>query len=104
MSVPAETEFAAMLVPSWASAKAEAMKKTPARFDFVPSLKKLVKRSRGFQIASPKMITDEEETMMPMKDVTAKPAGIVMSCDQRASLGLIANRVKSGSLTILYLC
>lgn len=31
MSVPAETELAAMLVPSWARAKAKEMMKTPKR-------------------------------------------------------------------------
>ena len=79
MSVPAETEFAAMLVPSWASAKARATKKTPARFWWVPSLRNDWRRSSGFQIGSPKMTVEEEETMMPMNDVTAKPTGIVMS-------------------------
>ena len=28
--------------------------------------------------------------MIPMKDVTANPIGIVNNCDQKASLGLIA--------------
>lgn len=37
VSEPAETEFAAMLVPSWASAKAAEMKKTPARLPEPPS-------------------------------------------------------------------
>lgn len=46
------------------------------------------------------MTSDPDETMIPIKDVTAKPTGIVKSCDQRASLGLAANRVKSGSLTM----
>jgi len=59
------------------------------------------RRSRGFQIGSPLKITVElEETIMPMKEVTAKPIGIVKSCDQRASLGLRAKRAKSGSLTM----
>lgn len=37
------------------------------------------RRSSGFQIGSPKITVEEEETMMPMNDVTAKPTGIVMS-------------------------
>lgn len=46
-----------------------------------------------------KMTVDEEETMIPMNEVTAKPTGIVMSCDQKASLGFLANREKSGLFT-----
>ena len=38
--------------------------------------------------------------MIPMKDVTAKPTGIVMNCDHRASRGFLAKRAKSGSLTM----
>lgn len=80
MSVPAETEFAAMLVPSCARAKAVAMKKTPTLLEEVPSSRKACKRSSGFQIASPpKMTVDDEETIMPMKDVTPKPMGMVNS-------------------------
>lgn len=37
ISVPADTELAAMLVPSWARANAVAMKNTPARFPDPPS-------------------------------------------------------------------
>ena len=86
-----------MLVPSCARAKAKATKKTPARFWWVPSLRKDCKSSRGFQIGWPKMTVEEEETIIPIKDVIAKPTGMVMSCDQRASLGLRAKRAKSGS-------
>ena len=43
------------------------------------------------------MSTEEDDTIIPMKDVTAKLAGIVMSCDQIASLGFAAKREKSGS-------
>lgn len=42
----------------------------------------------------------ELETMIPMNEVTANPIGIVKSCDQRADCGVLANRAKSGSLTI----
>ena len=35
--------------------------------------------------------------MMPTKEVIAKLVGTVMSWDHKASLGLIANREKSGS-------
>ena len=46
------------------------------------------------------MTLEDDETIIPMKDVTAKPTGIVMNWDQRASLGFLANLAKSGSLTI----
>ena len=49
------------------------------------------------------MTLDEDETIMPMNDVTAKPMGIVNSCDQSASRGLRANLAKSGSLTLIWL-
>lgn len=101
MSVPAETELAAMFVPNWARANAVAIKKTPARSLEVPSSRKVWRRVRGFQIGSPPKITvEEEETMIPMKDVTPKPTGIVISWDQSASLGFVAKRAKSGSLTM----
>jgi hypothetical protein len=97
----ADTELAAIFVPSWARAKAVAIKNTPARLLDVPSSRKDCKRSRGFQIGSPpKMTTEEEETIMPTNDVKANPPGIVKSWDQRASLGFWAKRAKSGSLTI----
>ncbi len=38
--------------------------------------------------------------MIPMKEVTAKPIGMVSNCDQKASRGFRANREKSGSLTM----
>lgn len=37
---------------------------------------------------------------MPTKEVRANPIGIVRSCDQNASLGVRAKRLKSGSFTI----
>ena len=76
------------------------MKNTPARFPDPPSVKNDWRSSRGFQMASPKMTVEDEETIMPTKDVMAKPTGIVMSCDQKASLGFRAKRAKSGSLTM----
>lgn len=90
-----------MFVPSWARAKAVAMKKTPARSLEVPSSRKVWRRVRGFQIGSPPKITvEEDETMIPMKDVRPKPTGMVINWDQRASLGFLAKRAKSGSLTM----
>jgi hypothetical protein len=78
-----------------------AIKKTPALFLEPPSFRKDCKSSRGFQIGSPLKITvEDDDTMIPMKEVMAKPMGIVKSCDQRASLGLRAKRAKSGSFTI----
>ena len=44
------------------------------------------------------MMDEEEETIIPMKEVNAKLVGIAMSCDQKASLGLTAKREKSGSV------
>lgn len=45
-------------------------------------------------------MAEEDETMMPMNDVTANPTGMVMNCDHSASLGFLANLAKSGSFTI----
>ncbi|KAK5633061.1 hypothetical protein RRF57_008774 [Xylaria bambusicola] len=45
-------------------------------------------------------MTELDETKIPTKQVTAKPMGMVSSCDQRASRGLPAKRAKSGSLTM----
>jgi len=52
------------------------------------------------QIGCPYITVEELETMTPMKEVNANPMGIVNSWDQRASLGFLAKRAKSGSLTI----
>ena len=38
--------------------------------------------------------------MIPMKEVTTNPTGMVINWDQKASRGFRANREKSGSLTI----
>ncbi len=46
------------------------------------------------------MTAEEDETIIPMKDVIAKPTGMVMNCDHSASLGFLAKRAKSGSFTI----
>lgn len=96
-SVPAETELAAMFVPSCARAKPNAMKNTPARFAEEPSSRKDCRRSSGFQIDVPKMTVEDEDTMIPMKEVTANPTGMAISWDQNASRGLRAKRAKSGS-------
>ena len=101
MSVPAETELAAMLVPSWARAKAKEMKNTPARVPRPPSSRNRLRRSRGDQIVSSYMTVEDDETIIPMKDVMAKPQGMVISWDHNASLGFFANRVKSGSLLFI---
>ena len=106
MSVPADTELAAMLVPSCARAKAAARAKTAMRergLEVALSAGELriwARRSRGFQTVVPKMTVEEEETAMPMKDVVAKLMGIVRSWGQRASLGWRAKREKSGLLTM----
>jgi len=69
-----------MLVPSCARANAEAIKNTPARSLEVPSSRKAWRRERGFHIASPpKMTVEEDETIMPMNEVTPKPQGIVIN-------------------------
>lgn len=101
MSVPAETELAAMFVPNWASAKAAEMKKTPARFLDPPSSRNCWRRTNGSHIGSFLKITvDEEDTIMPMKEVIANPIGMVNSWDHSASFGLRAKRAKSGSFTM----
>ena len=46
------------------------------------------------------MMLEELDTITPIKEVNAKPIGIVNSCDHNASLGFFAKRAKSGSLTI----
>src|SRR4051812_31631254 len=74
------------------------MKKTPVRFLLPPSSRKLWSRSNGFQIASPKIITEDEETIIPMNEVTANPIGMVKSWDHSAFFGFLANREKSGLL------
>lgn len=79
MSVPAETEFAAMFVPSCARAKAEEIMKTPKRCPELAPSWKLPRSCRGFQMGSPYMTLEDDDTMIPMKEVTAKPTGIVMS-------------------------
>lgn len=101
MSVPADTELAAIFVPSWARAKDVAMKKTPARFAEPPSFKKEESKSRGFQIGSPpKITTEQDDTIMPINEVIPNPRGMVNSCDQKASFGFWAKREKSGTFTI----
>lgn len=92
MSVPADTELAAMLIPSCARANAEALMNTPTRAVVGASASSRIwdSRSSGFQIVVSKMTVEDEETTMPMKDVIAKPRGMVTSCGQRASLGWLA--------------
>lgn len=46
------------------------------------------------------MTADDEDAMMPMNEVMPKPSGMVKSCAHSASLGLRANRAKSGSFMI----
>ena len=45
-------------------------------------------------------MVEEDDTIMPMKDVTAKPRGMVINWDHSASLGFLAKRAKSQSFTI----
>jgi hypothetical protein len=66
-----------MLVPSWARANAKDMKKTPALVPDPPPSRKRPRSSRGFQIGSLYMTVDDEETIMPTKEVKAKPHGMV---------------------------
>ena len=75
----AETELAAILVPNCASAKPVEMKNTPARFLDPPSCRKDVSSSNGFQIAWPNIIVDDDETIIPIKDVSAKQIGMADS-------------------------
>jgi len=90
-----------MFVPSWASVNAAAMTKTPNRSAPLASAERnWDKRSSGFQMTVPNITLEEDDTIMPINEVAAKPIGIVNSCDQRASLGFRANLEKSGSFTI----
>lgn len=95
-----------MFVPNCANAKAKEMMKTPnlagpfAVWPVFGLRRKYDSKLSGFHMASPQITAEDEETMMPTNDVTAKPTGMVMSWDQRASLGFLAKRAKSGSLTI----
>ena len=43
------------------------------------------------------MTVELEDTIIPMNEVTAKPMGMVKNCDQRASFGFLAKRLKSVS-------
>lgn len=80
--------------------KAAAMMKTPKRSPELAPSRKRPRSSRGFQTGvPPNMTADEEETMIPINEVMANPTGMVMSCDHNASLGFLAKRAKSGSLT-----
>jgi hypothetical protein len=76
LKLTAETEFAAIFVPSCASAKPVEMKNTPARFLDPPSCRKEVSSSNGFQMAWPNIIVDDDETIIPIKDVRAKQMGM----------------------------
>jgi hypothetical protein len=44
---------------------------------------------------------EAEDTRMPMREVMAKPAGMVMSWDQKASLGFPANLEKSAEKSLV---
>lgn len=98
--VPADTELAAILVPSCARANPEAITKTPKRSAELAPSRNMPRRVRGFHTSWPKMSFEEEVAIMPMNDVTAKLTGIVTSCDQTASLGLREYLAKSGLLMI----
>lgn len=98
--VPAETELAAIFVPSCANVKPLAITKTPKRSAELAPSRNRPKSVRGFHISRPKITLEEDVTMIPMKDVTAKPTGMVTSCDHTVSLGLRENLVKSGLFMI----
>lgn len=98
MSVPAEMEFAEMLVPTWANANPRATKKTPALEPLFSESKNLSKTSSGSQYVVPYKIVDAEETRIPIRQVMEKQIGIVKSWDQVAERGVLDIRVKSGSL------
>lgn len=87
-----------MLVPNWAKAKPAPMTKIPNRSAELAPFKNIPRSVSGFQTASPKITLEEEETMIPINEVTAKPTGMVINCGQKASLGLRAYLAKSGLL------
>lgn len=98
--VPADTVFAAIFVPSCATAKPVEIINTPKRSAELALSRNLPRRSNGFHTAWPKTTVDEDVTIIPMNDVIANPTGIVISCDQIASLGFRENLVKSGLFII----
>ena len=51
----------------------------------------------GDQIASPYIVWEEEETMIPMKLTILKPRGTEMSCGQTVAEGYVAREAKSGA-------
>jgi hypothetical protein len=79
MSVPADTEFAAILVPSWAKAKPVEIMKTAKRSAELAPSRNFFNTSSGFHIIWPYSTEDDEETIIPMNDVMANPTGIVIN-------------------------
>jgi hypothetical protein len=77
--VPADTEFAAMLVLSCARANPVEITKTTNLSAGLATSRNIPKRVNGFHTACPKMTLEEDETIMPMNEVIAKPTGIVKS-------------------------
>jgi hypothetical protein len=68
-----------MFVPSCAKAKPLAMTKIPNLSAELAFSKNIPRRVKGFQTDWLKMTVAEEDTTIPMKEVTAKPTGIVIS-------------------------
>lgn len=71
--------MAAMLVPSWANAKPLAITKIPNLSAELAFSRNIPSRVRGFQTDWLKMTFDEEDTTIPINEVTAKPTGIVIN-------------------------
>lgn len=90
-----------MLVPSCASANPRAMMKIPKRWPELAPSRNIPSKLRGFHTGPLLKITDDEDdTIIPMNEVTPNPMGMVKSCDHNASFGVRAKREKSGSFMI----
>ena len=97
ISVPADTELAAMFVPSWANTKDAAITNTPNRVAPVTlgSSRNNFSKVSGDQIGLPNVTVELEDTIIPMKLVRANPHGMVNNWGHSASRGLRAKRAKS---------
>jgi hypothetical protein len=77
--VPAETEFAAILVPNCATANPLEITKIPNLSAELALSRNIPQRVNGFHTAFPKITLEEDETMIPMNEVIANPTGIVIT-------------------------
>ena len=55
------------------------MMKTPNLSPELAPSRKLLRRSKGFQIGLPYITVEDDDTIMPIKEVTANPTGMVIN-------------------------